>query len=90
MDWYSITAQCLTPIEVGDQIDKACGIYQQFTKGESLQDAITKVMETIAAPYKRSECPYCAVLNYDKSNVTILDDQGHIINFYWGFVGHRA
>lgn len=89
MNWYSITAQCLTPIGNAENINETCGMYQQCQKGESLQDAIYHVMEKIAAPYRKART-MCAVLNYDKMTVTILDEQGHIVNLYWGFLGHKA
>lgn len=89
MSLYAITAQCLTPLGVVNEINRATGIYQQLVDADSLQDAIHAAMQTIALPYRNSR-DIAAVLNYDKMTITIMDEKAHIVNYYWGFKGHRA
>lgn len=88
MNLYCITAQCLTPIGNHSNINKQTGMYQSWQMGESLADAIIAAMDEIAGAYK--EASETAILNYDHLTVTIMDNAAHIVNFYWGFLGHKA
>lgn len=85
---YSITAQCLTPIGDIAMLNATCGVYHQLVRAASERSAVETALETIAGKYRDSNGQR-PIINYDQHTLTILDDQAHIVNYYWGFRGHE-
>lgn len=85
---YSITAQTLTPIGDISMLNATCGVYHSLERAASERSAIETAMERIADTYKDGKLT--AVKNYDVHTVTVLDDEAHIVNHYWGFKGHEV
>lgn len=88
MFWYCITCQCLTPIFQLADLSETAGVFTTTTRANSLQDAIVAVIKELVAPYKEKD-ELTAVVNYQKHTLQVLDEKAHIVNYFWGFRGHR-
>ncbi len=79
---YCVTCQCLTPIGGLPEITLATGIYTEIVHADSEQQAHRIVMERIAERYR----DYAAAIK--SGSVGVLDEDGHIVNYFWNFRSH--
>lgn len=82
---YCVTCQCLTPIGELSDVTMSTGIHTEIVRADSEQQAQRIVKEGIAARFK--EYGSVAIRN---NNVGVLDEKGHIVNFFWSFRSHRV
>lgn len=85
---YSITSQTLTPIGDISKLDATYGIFHVLVQAPSERKAIEKAVEAIVDSYKDDE-DVEAIASYTTPCVSVLDEEGHIVNHYWGFKGHE-
>lgn len=81
---YCVTCQCLTPIGDLSEITRATGIHTEIISADSEQQAHRISKEGIAERFRDQ-----GTVKISGDAVGILDANGHIVNYFWGFRSHR-
>ena len=81
---YCVTCQCLTPLGMDSEITQATGIHMEIIRADSEQQAIRICQEGLEARFKGE-----GDARIRGQSVGVLDEAGHIVNYFWGFRSHR-
>ena len=82
---YCVTCYCLTPLGNLSEVTQATGIHSDIIRADSEQDAVRIVKEGLKARFREG-----ARVDVRENALGVLDENGHIINYFWNFRVHRV